>query len=197
MKQYDRSYFDRWYRDPEHRVGSRADLLRQVALAVALTEQVLERPLGSVLDIGAGEGRWQPVLKRIRPKAEYHGVEPSDWAVRHWGKRRNLVHGDFDSLHQLGLGGPFDLVVAADVLHYLDSDRLGRALLAMAPLVEGIAFCPTFTGHDQIAGDREGFQRRSAEHYRSAFEEAGMTKVGPWAWTPRDVASELADLERC
>ena len=31
MKSYDRTYFDKWYRSPQHRVGSRAQLARKVA----------------------------------------------------------------------------------------------------------------------------------------------------------------------
>ncbi len=194
-KRYDRAYFDRWYRDPENRIGSAADLRRQVHLAVALAEAVLGREVRSVLDVGAGEGRWQPVLGRSRPKARYLGVEPSAWAVRAWGARRHLVRGDFDALHSLGLGGPFDLVIAADVLHYLPGAALDRALLAVAPLVEGLLFAPTFTGGDAISGDQDEFQPRRAATYRRAFAGAGLVQVGPWAWTPRDVAEGLADLE--
>ena len=53
-KQYDRDYFERWYRDPALRreaIGGRARLERKVALAVATAEYWLERPIRSVLDI--------------------------------------------------------------------------------------------------------------------------------------------------
>lgn len=196
MKSYDYAYFDRWYRDARRTASQRADLRRQVALALALADWVLGRPARSVLDIGAGEGRWYPELRRQRPGIRYQGVEPSADAVRRHGRRRHLVHGDFDSLPHLGLGGPWDLVVAADVLHYLTANQLRRAVPAMAPFVAGLAFCPTFTGSDAVEGDREGFQPRRAASYRRAFADAGLVQVGPWAWTPRDVAEELAELER-
>ena len=35
-KEYDRAYFDRWYRNPRHRVKSEAELRRKVAMIVAL-----------------------------------------------------------------------------------------------------------------------------------------------------------------
>ena len=44
-KVYDRNYFEKWYRHPRHAIGSTADLTRQVTFAVAVTEQVLARPL--------------------------------------------------------------------------------------------------------------------------------------------------------
>ncbi|HET9066759.1 MAG TPA: class I SAM-dependent methyltransferase [Gemmatimonadales bacterium] len=196
MKFYNQAYFDRWYRDPAHRIGSRADLERAVRLAVALAESVVMRPIASVLDVGAGEGRWQPVLARMRPQASYIGIEPSEWAVAKWGKRRQLIEGDLDSIGELGLGGPFDLVVVADVLHYLPTPSLRRGLLRLAPFVGGAAWCPTFTSADQIDGDREEFQRRPPAAYHREFAAAGLWPIGMHGWVPRDVWHGLAALER-
>ncbi len=196
-KRYDRAYFDRWYREPDRRREAEADLERQAALALALAESVLGRSVETVLDVGAGEGRWQPALLRHRPGIAYQGVEPSPYAVARWGTRRNLITGDFDTLHALGLGGPFDLVVAADVLHYLTGPQLRRGLLALAPFAEtGVAFCPTFTAGDAISGDRAGFRRRKASTYRRRFAEAGLVQLGPWAWVSRGTAAGLTGLER-
>lgn len=196
MKAYDQAYFDRWYRDPAHRIGGRAELVRGVTLAVAMAETVLGRPVQSVLDVGAGEGRWQPVLARLRPRASYIGVEPSAWAVDHWGSRRHLIQGDLDTLADLGVGGPFDLVVCADVCHYLPDAALERGLLALAPFVAGVAWCPTFTRLDSIEGDHDGFQNRSAAQYRSAFRRAGLIPIGLYGWVSRDTAAGLSELER-
>lgn len=196
-KHYDRAYFDRWYRHPSHRIGSAADLERQVALAVAMTEAVLGRRLTSVLDVGAGEGRWQPVLQRLRPGSRYAGVEPSEWAVARWGRRRNLRHGELTTLDQLGLDGPYDLVVCADVLHYLPTPALRRGLARLAEQVGGVAYCPLFTSEDEIDGDREGFQRRRASTYRRLFADAGLHHVGMHGWVGETTAMTLATLEGC
>jgi SAM-dependent methyltransferase len=195
-KRYDRAYFDRWYRHPSHRIGSAADLERQVALAVAMAESVLGRPITSVLDVGAGEGRWQPVLQALRPGSRYAGVEPSEFAVARWGRRRNLRRGDLTTLDQLGLDGPFDLVICADVLHYLPTVMLRRGLPLLAREVGGLAYCPLFTAEDQIDGDHEEFQRRRATTYRRHFEAAGLVAVGLHGWVPVAVAEDLATLER-
>ncbi len=195
-KQYDRAYFDRWYRDPRHRIGSRADLERQVLLALALAEAVRGAPVTSVLDIGAGEGRWQPVLQRLRPGSRYAGVEPSAWAVRRWGGRRNLREGGFAALDELGLEGPFDLVVCADVLHYLPTPTIRAGLPTLAGLVGGVAYCPVFTAGDALDGDREGFHRRRGSTYRALFAAAGLVPIGMHGWTTPLLAETLAELER-
>jgi SAM-dependent methyltransferase len=192
-KRYDRAYFDRWYRD--RRIGSAADLARTVALAVAMTEQLLARPLRSVLDVGAGEGRWQPILHRLRPAARYAGVDSSSWAVARWGRRRNLRLGSIDALDQLGLDGPFDLVVASDILHYLPMPVLRRGIGQIVDLLGGVAFLPTFTAQDEIEGDRAHFQRRSAATYRRVFRQAGLTPLGMYAWADRARSADLAKLE--
>lgn len=192
-KQYNRAYFDRWYR--ERRIGSPADLARVVALAVAITEQVLARPLRSVLDVGAGEGRWQPVLHRLRPQARYAGIDSSEWAVKRWGRRRNLRLGSIDALDQLGLDGPFDLIVASDILHYLPTPVLHAGMAQIVALMGGVAFLPTFTAQDEIDGDRAHFQHRTAAEYRQVFKQAGLVPLGIYAWMLKERAQDLAKLE--
>lgn len=44
-KQYDRDYFDRWYRSGN--IGGAQRLARKVALAVATAEYYLERPVAA------------------------------------------------------------------------------------------------------------------------------------------------------
>lgn len=195
-KRYDQAYFDRWYRDRRHAIGSRGDLARTVGFAVAVTEQFLARPLRSVLDIGAGEGRWQPVLSRLRPGVRYAGVDSSEWAVARWGRRRNLRLGAIDRLEELGLEGPCDLLVAADVLHYLPTPTLRRALPRLHALTGGVAFLPTFAAGDASEGDHVGFQPRRAATYRRLLADAGFLSIGMHAWIRADRADDLAALER-
>ena len=47
MKRYDEDYFERWYRGDDPPKGE-GELRRQVALAVAAAESVLNRPIESV-----------------------------------------------------------------------------------------------------------------------------------------------------
>ena len=50
-KQYDRAYFEKWYRHARHRVGSRAELARKVAMVVHLAEYYLARPPRQLLSL--------------------------------------------------------------------------------------------------------------------------------------------------
>lgn len=194
MKRYDQAYFDRWYRSadaPSHE----AALRRNVALAVAVTESVLDRTLSSVLDVGCGEGRWQPVLHELRPDAVYLGIDPSEYAVERFGEVRNLRRGSFEELGLHVFDEPFDLVVCADVLHYLMAEEILKGLDAFVDRVEGAALIEVFTARDPVLGDREGFHEREPSWYRRAFRDAGLVPVGLQMYVPRDVAAGLDAMD--
>ena len=180
-KQYDRDYFERWYRDPALRaeaIGGRARLERKVSLALATAEYWLDRPVRSVLDVGCGEGAWQPVLRRLRPKATYLGFDSSEYAVERFGARRGLHLAAFADFAHLRPSAPVDLLVCSDVLHYLDTRELDRGLPGLAELCGGVAFLETFTREDAIDGDTAGFRRRPAAFYRGRFARAGFRALG-------------------
>ncbi len=195
-KVYDRRYFERWYRRPGSRVESPAALRRRVAMVVAMSERYLERPLGSVLDVGCGEGRWRSELKRLRPGIAYLGVDASHYAIERFGRRRNLRFGGFGELADLDLGGPFDLVVCADVLHYLDDAELARGLPALVRLTGGAAFLEVLTSEDPIEGDLRGLVRRDAAGYVGRFERLGLIGVGSHLWLGPGLAETPSRLER-
>jgi SAM-dependent methyltransferase len=194
-KSYDRAYFDRWYRRPKSRIESGAALRRRVALAVALAERHLERPIRSALDVGCGEGRWRAELLRLRPRLRYRGVDPSPYVVERFGARRGLVLGSFGDLPRLGLGGPFDLVVCADVLHYLSDTELERGLPALAALVGGLAWLETLCREDEVEGDLRGLILRPARDYRRRCRSVGLVHVGGHGWLPATSSEKLAALE--
>ncbi len=194
-KSYDRKYFDRWYRGPDAPRGE-AELRRSVRLAVAAAESILNRPVRSVLDVGAGEGRWQPIVHELRPQAAYLGIEPSAYAVERFGHARNLREGTLEELHLHAFDDPFDLVVCADVLHYLSRAQVLAGIETLADLVGGVAFLEVFTLEDPALGDRGGFQRRPASWYRTVFHEAGLRPLGLQLWVHQDVFEDLDEMER-
>ncbi|MEO5828435.1 MAG: class I SAM-dependent methyltransferase, partial [Luteimonas sp.] len=167
-KQYDRDYFDRWYRDGG--IGGARRLARKVAVAVATAEYCLERPLRTVLDIGCGEGAWRAPLLQLRPGLRYLGFDSSEYAVVRYGSRRNLHFARFGDFAQLRPCPPVDLLVCSDVLHYLPTRELDRGLPGLAALCGGVAFLETFTREDQAEGDEHAFQSRPARFYRDRFE---------------------------
>ncbi|MEO8671667.1 MAG: class I SAM-dependent methyltransferase, partial [Tahibacter sp.] len=181
-KPYDRAYFDKWYRDKQHQVGSKEGLQRKVALAVAQAEYYLGRPIRHVLDVGCGEGPWQPLLKALRPKASYLGLDSSAYAIERWGRARNLRLATFGQLEHLRFDQRFDLILCCDILHYVKSAELRRGMSGIVDLLEGVAFMELFTTADKLVGDLQGFQRRTPRWYRQTFAEAGLVGVGTHAW---------------
>ena len=193
---YDRAYYEKWYRDPRHRVHTQAARARTVRYTLSLAEYLLERRVRSVLDVGAGEAQWHALVRRERPRARYVGVDPSPYAVRRFGRRRNLRLGAIDGLAGLDLRGPFDLVVCAGVLNYLPPDTLEKALRGLRPLVGGVAFLEIFTREDEIEGNTRGFHRRPRGFYEGMLARTGFVHCGPHAYAGPGLAARLAALER-
>ena len=193
---FDRAYFDRWYRDPRRRVLDRAEIARRAALVLAVAEYVLERPVRSVLDVGCGEGNWRAPLLARRPGLRYLGVDPSEYAVRRYGRRRNIMLGTAETLERLPLRGPFDVVIASGVLNFLSDAALRRAVRALGRLTRGVAFLELFTSADDVVGDTRGWPARSSTYYRRMLKGAGFTPCGPHCYAARSVVETLAALER-
>jgi len=196
QKRFDNNYFDKWYRHPDHRIGTATDLSRLVRFALTAAEYVLARPVRTVLDAGAGEGRWQPVLKRLRPTVRYQGVDPSDYAVRRFGKRRNIVQGTLDDLPQLFPDRSFDLVVSCSVINYLPRDTMIRAIHRIAERTGGVAYLEIFASEDEVEGDTNEWHAESRATYRRIIRNAGLIPCGLHCYIPRDNASTLVALER-
>jgi hypothetical protein len=123
-------------------------------------------------------------------------VESSDWAVRRHGRRRGLVAGRFGDLGALDLGGPFDLVICADVLHYVGAAEFRAGLPALARLTGGAAWLETYVRGDPVAGDLAGWHARPASFYRRALAGAGFRQLAPHAWVPAARLPDLTALER-
>lgn len=195
LKRYDAEYFERFYRRPRTRVHSPDDVARKVRLALAAAEFVLERPVRSVLDIGAGEGAWRPILARLRPGIRYLGVEPSEYAVRRFGSRRNLRQGRFDGLDEAGVRGRFDLIVCADVMNYLSAGELRRGLRQIAARLSGLAYLEIYTSEDELTGDLAAIDLRPPVHYRRALRSAGLTPCGMHCYVGERLEPRVTAME--
>ena len=191
-KSYDRAYFDRWYRQ---RPGHIAALARKVALAVAVAEYYLQRPIRSVLDVGCGEAAWRAPLLKLRPRLHYQGVDSSEYAVARHGRRRNIALASFGQLDQLRFGAPADLLVCSDVMHYLPTAELRRGLGGFDELCDGIAFLEVYGRDDAILGDTVGFMKRPAAFYRKALVDAGLTPCGSHCYLSSHLRGQATKLE--
>jgi SAM-dependent methyltransferase len=195
-KQYDQSYFDHWYRSRATPVPL-ASMRRKVRHAVAAAEFVLGREIRSVLDVGCGEGRWRGELKRMRRRLYYLGVDGSEYALRRFGKRRNIRKGTLGTLGKLGLQRKFDLIVCADVVYYADLPELRSGLRAIHRLLSGVAYIEAYTTDDEVEGDMEGWHHRSERVYRREFSAAGLVSCGLNCFVGSDSSHLLSSLERC
>ncbi len=157
---------------------------------------MLERNVRSVLDVGCGEGRWRAPLKRARPGLAYQGVDRSEYVVRRFGRRRNILLGTLGTVGRLRFRWSFDLVVCSDVLHYLPTAEVRRGLASLRRLAGGVLWLDAFTAEDDFVGDREGWQPRSERTWRRIFAEAGLVSAGLNCWVPRRLRGRLAALER-
>ncbi len=193
---FDRAYFDKWYRDPAHRVRTHADRARQVAFAVAATELLLERPLRTVLDVGAGEGHWQPVLKSLRPRVQYTGLDPSEHAVRTFGARRNLRLGSIEQLDAVELEQGYDLVCCVGMLYYLTASQFRRGIRLLAERTAGMAYLELFAKEDELEGDLPIGTARLAAWYRREMRHAGWVSLGQHCWVTEAMAERVSSLER-
>lgn len=196
-KRYDRAYFDKWYRSPAHRVGSRAQLMRKVAMVVHLAEHYLARPLRNVLDVGCGEAPWRAPLLRLRPQLTYRGLDASPYVVQRYGRSRNIGLASFGQLGELRFDTRFDLIVCSDMLHYVPAAELRRGLAGFGELLEGLAFIEVFTSVDRVAGDLAGFIARPPAWYRARFLDAGLLACGSHAYLGPRLLKSVAALECC
>jgi SAM-dependent methyltransferase len=193
---FDRVYFDRWYRHPRRRVLDSDEIARRSALVLSIAEYVLERPARSALDVGCGEGNWRAPLLRRRPRLRYLGVDPSEYVVRRFGRRRNIIHGTAETLDILKRRGAFDIVIASGVLNFLSEKEFSRAAGALVRLTNGVAFLELFTTADDVVGDTRGWRPRSAAYYRRVLKQSGFTQCGPHCYVARPRTATLAALER-
>ena len=196
VKRYDRAYFDRWYRDPRRRVKTPSDIARGAGLVVGAAEYLLGRPVRTVLDVGCGEGGWRQALLRLRPRIRYTGVDPSEYVVQRYGKRRNILQGSFGELDTLGLHAGYDVIICADFLNYVSTPELVRGLRHVSDLLGGIAYLQIHSEEDMVEGDRRGWHDRSAARYRRLVADADLTPCGLHCYAAASLAPVLGALER-
>ena len=104
------------------------------------------------------------------------GLDGSEYAVRRYGRTRNIRLARVGQVGRAGLKRQYDLVVCSDVLHYVPTPEMKRGLAAMRRLCRGVAFLEIYTGSDEAEGDDVEFQRRSAATYLRHIRAAGFER---------------------
>jgi len=157
-ERFDKSYYDRFYRNPETRAVTPAASRRQAAFVAAYLKH-LEVPVRRILDIGCGTGTTLRALGRQYPRALTRGVEVSAYLCKRYGWQQGSV---VDYRADI----PFDLVVCHDVLAYLDAADCAGAIANLARLSRAAVFLGILTDDDANLYDPQ--RTDSEQHLRPA-----------------------------
>ena len=166
-------------------------------MVLGVTEYFLRREVRSVLDIGCGEGAWRSELRRLRPGVRYLGIDPSEYVVRRYGRRRNICLGSFEDLTDVCPTGKYDMIVCADVLQYVPTLAVKRGVRHIAKLLNGVTFLESYTSVDEVemTGDLAGWHSRSKSEYRRVFAGAGLVACGVQCYVGKGLGAEAVELE--
>ena len=109
-----------FYFDPRTAVASRPEMRARARLIAAMT--AARRPAGAAHPRGRLRHRHaaRAALRRLLPRAQYVGLETSEYLCRRYGWQRGRIE-------EYRTRAPFDLVICYDVLQYLDDGPPRRA----------------------------------------------------------------------
>jgi len=188
---FDKSYYDRYYRDPDTRAMTPAAARRQAAFIAAYLRH-LGLPVTRLLDVGCGTGNLLRALGREFPRARAEGIEISPYLCSRYGWHRASVV-DFSSRV------PFDLIVCNDVLAYLDDSGCTAALGNLAGLCRGALFLGVLTEEDKAICDPERTDpaqiARPVAWYRRQLKKH-FVSVGGGLFLKRPLPVTVWNLER-
>jgi SAM-dependent methyltransferase len=136
---FDAAYYRRFYFDGRTAVISRAEMRARARLIGAYAAHI-GLPVRRVLDAGCGIGLMRAPLLRAFPRAQYTGLEYSEYLCTRYG----WTHGSLATFS----ADPFDLVVCYDVLQYLDDRTAARAIANLGRLTRGVLYLSALTTRD-------------------------------------------------
>ncbi len=139
---FNRDYYRQFYLDGRSAVTSRAEMRARARLIAAYVEHI-GCPVSRVLDAGCGLGLLRAPLQRLLPKAEYTGLEVSEYLCERYGWTQG-------SLIDWRSRKPFELVICYDVLQYLDDRAAARAIANLARLCRGVLYITALTKLDWL-----------------------------------------------
>lgn len=188
---FDRDYYKRFYFDSSTAVTSRAEM-RARARLIAGCVDYLGVPVNHIVDVGCGVGMLRAPLLRAYPKADYTGVEVSEYLCQRYGWEHSSAE-DFRSRRR------FDLVICYDVMQYLDPKAAVRAMANLGRLCRGALYFGALTTEDwrdncdqtrthRIEGLRPGswYRRELSRHFRH---------IGCGMWLQRKLSLPIWDLD--
>jgi SAM-dependent methyltransferase len=188
---FDKAYYDRFYRNPRTRATNPAAVRNQAAFIAAYLKH-LDLPRKRILDIGCGTGSLLRALGRAFPRASLTGVEVSDYLCKRYGWHAGSAL-DFHAEE------PFDLVVCNDVLPYLDDKACAEAVKNLTHLSRSALFLGVLTSEDLALCDsaRTDPQQwtRPAAWYRRRLKRS-LVNVGGGLYLKKPLTVTVWTLDR-
>jgi SAM-dependent methyltransferase len=175
---FDEAYYKRYYFDPKTAVTSRSEM-RDRARLIAAAVQYVGLPVRRILDAGCGVGLLRTPLKKFLPRAEYTGLEASEYLCQRYGWR----HG---TIQQWRGRERFDLVVCYDVLQYLTTAQARAAIENLGRVSRGALYFGALTREDwerncdQTRTDRIPGMRSAAWYRRELGRQFTALGCGLW-----------------
>ncbi len=188
---FNRDYYRQFYFDGRSAVTSRAEM-RARATLIAGYVQHIGCPVTRLLDAGCGIGLLRAPFKRLLPKAEYTGLEVSEYLCQRYGWTQGSLT-DFRAR-------PFDLVICYDVLQYLDDRLAARAIANLGRLCRGVLYITALTKHDWLENCDQrrtdpDVHLRTGEWYRKRLLKS-FRPVGAGLWIRRGAPLVTWEMEQ-
>ena len=186
------AYFRKFYVNSATRVVTPGEMAARARLIAAILGHA-GITVRSILDAGCGIGLLRKPFQKILPRAQYAGLESSEYLCRRFG----WLHG---SVVDYPLAKPRDLVVCYDVLQYLDDRQAARAVAHLADLTRAALYISALTREDWRENcDRTRTDRavhlRSGDWYRRRLKRK-FRYLGFGVWLRKDISAVLWDMER-
>lgn len=181
---FDEAYYRRFYLDPETRIYGAEQHGKLVSAVVSWIEW-FGGDLDTVLDVGAGVGRWRDWLSKHRPEVEVVSTELDPEVCAKYGHLRR-------DITRWRARRKFDLVVCQGVVPYLDDVACEKAIANLAAMTRGFFFFEAITKRDlaevcdtsrtdvRVHG-RTGawYRKRLAPHFRAVGGGLFYKRNGP------------------
>jgi SAM-dependent methyltransferase len=174
---FDKDYYHRFYFDPRTAVVSRAEMNARARLIAGYVNHI-GLPVRRILDAGCGVGLLRAPVQRAFPRAQWVGLEYSEYLCGRFG----WVQGSLSTWRD----DPFDLVICYDVMQYLDDYTAARAIANLARLTRGVLYLSALTARDwrdncdRTRTDREVFLREASWYGRRLRRYFKPSGAGFW-----------------
>jgi hypothetical protein len=186
------AYFKKFYLNAATRVVTPGEMRSRAAIIVSALRQC-QIPVRRILDAGCGIGLMRGPFKEFLPRANYVGLEASEYLCGRFG----WVLG---SVTDYAPRSPFDLVICYDVLQYLTDADASRAIANFGNLSRAALYVSALTKEDWRDNcDRSRTDRavhlRAGAWYRRRLQKS-FRYIGFGIWVRKDVTAILWEMER-